>query len=118
MNKISDKAEKILDRVFYASGLDEFVETGFSRHIAELIAKELQDIDPHIIETRTKVKCEKCGKLNILRLIEYKDIGICIFVCRECYDKITNRAERISKRIKKRILRPRGGKKQWIERKE
>ena len=65
---------------------------------------------PKILKTHTKAKCENCHKEDILNLIEYKDIGICIFVCRECYDKITNRAEKISERIKGRILRPRGGK--------
>ena len=64
-----------------------------------------------ILKTHTKAKCENCHKDDILNLIEYKDIGICIFVCKDCYDKINKRVERISKRIKRFILRPRGGKK-------
>ena len=44
-------------------------------------------------------------------MIEYKDIGICIWVCEECFDKISDRVKRLEKRIKRFILRPRGGKK-------
>ena len=63
-----------------------------------------------MLKTHTKIKCEHCGKEDILNLIEYKDIGICIWVCADCYDKINDRVKRLEKRIKRFILRPRGGK--------
>lgn len=63
-----------------------------------------------MLKTHTNIKCENCGKEGILELIEYSEIGICIWVCDDCFVPISDRVIRISKRIKRFILRPRGGK--------
>lgn len=64
-----------------------------------------------MLKTHIPVKCEHCGKQEILQLLEYRDVGICIWLCKDCFERIEKRVDRIRRRIKRFILHPRGGKK-------